>query len=289
MKQATDNGMNSAVGLAKNAATTEAALDRLHQLAHWLGDPARDCAILGEGNVSAAVGNDTQTFWLKASGSSLGTMRRDQFVLMNTARTLAILDRERLTDDEIKNALLGARENPDQPLMPSTEAALHAVCLTEGGARFVGHTHPTPYLQILCSERAEEALAGRMFPDEIVVCGIAPCLVPYTDPGPPLARASRDAIRQHLQTWNEPPKVVLLRNHGLFALGETADEVERVTAMATKVARALVGTFALGGPRFLSPEQANRIRTRPDEHFRQKMLAGENPLDASAPPSLPQK
>ena len=65
---------------------SEAILDRLHALAHWLGDPGRDLAILGEGNVSAAVGEDTATFWLKASGSSMGTMRRDQFVLMDTAR-----------------------------------------------------------------------------------------------------------------------------------------------------------------------------------------------------------
>jgi rhamnose utilization protein RhaD (predicted bifunctional aldolase and dehydrogenase) len=97
---------------------THAALDRLHQLRHWLGEPARDCAILGEGNVSAAVGDDTRTFWLKASGSSLGTMRRDQFVLMDTPRTLAILDHDSLTDDEIKNALLGARADDTQPLMP---------------------------------------------------------------------------------------------------------------------------------------------------------------------------
>ena len=259
--------------------SADAILDRLHALAHWLGDPAQDCAILGEGNVSAAS-EGGQTFWLKASGSSLGTMRRDQFVLMDTARTLAILEHETLTDEQIKELLLGARADANGPLMPSTEAALHAVCLTEGGARFVGHTHPTPFLSLLCSERAEEALAGRLFPDEIVVCGPAPCLVPYVDPGPPLARASRQAIREYGETWGEPPKVVLLRNHGLFALGKTADEVERVTAMAVKVARALLGTFALGGPRFLTPEAADRIRTRPDEHFRQRVLAGENPLGA---------
>lgn len=253
----------------------EATLARLHDLAHWLGDPVRDCAILGEGNVSAAVGDDARTFWLKASGSSLGTMRRDEFVLMDTPRSLAILDHDALTDEQIKALLLGARVDPDGPRMPSTEAALHAVCLTEGGARWVGHTHPTPFLSLLCSERAEEALGGRLFPDEIVVCGPAPCLVPYVDPGPPLARAARMAIRAHADTWGEPPKVVLLRNHGLFALGKTADEVERVTAMAVKVARALVGTFGLGGPRFLSPQDADRIRTRPDEHFRQRVLAGE--------------
>lgn len=251
---------------------TVAALDRLHKLAHWLGEPERDLALLAEGNVSAKVGESGETFWLKASGCSLGTMDRDQFVLMDTARSLAILEHESLTDKQIKELLMGARVDPNSPHLPSTEAALHAVCLTEGGAGAVGHTHPTPFLSLLCSQKAEEALAGRLFPDEIVVCGIAPCYVPYTDPGPPLARASRDAIREYIQTWGEPPKVVLLRNHGLFALGKNADEVERVTMMAVKVARALLGTYALGGPNFLTPEQADRIRTRPDEHYRQALL-----------------
>jgi rhamnose utilization protein RhaD (predicted bifunctional aldolase and dehydrogenase) len=255
-------------------ATTEETLDKLHELAHWLGDPARDLAILAEGNVSAAVLPDKETYWLKASGSSMGTMRRDQFVLMNTERALSILEHETLPDDEIKRLLFAARVDPESPLYPSTEAALHAVCLTEGGAGAVGHTHPTPFLSLLCSEKAEEALKGRLFPDEIVVCGPAPCFVPYEDPGPPLARASRAAIREYIDTWGEPPKVVLLRNHGLFALGKDTDEVQRITMMAVKVARALVGTFALGGPRFLTQEQADRIRTRPDEHFRQRMLAG---------------
>jgi rhamnose utilization protein RhaD (predicted bifunctional aldolase and dehydrogenase) len=251
---------------------TQDTLEKLHDLAHWLGDPVRDCAILAEGNVSAAVLPDKATFWLKASGSSLGTMRPDEFVLMNTERALGICDHETLTDQQITELLMGAKEDPDAPHRPSTEAALHAACLTAGEANAVGHSHPTPWLSILCSERAEEALGGPMFPDEIVVCGIAPCVVPYVDPGPPLARASLRAIEEHKQKWGEAPKVVLLRNHGLFSLGKDVEEVKRVTAMSTKVARALLGTFALGGPRFLSESQADRIRTRPDEHFRQRKL-----------------
>lgn len=262
--------------------TTEETLTQLHDLAHWLGDPARDCAILGEGNVSAAVGDETRTFWLKASGSSLGSMKPNQFVLMDTARTLSILDAGAMSDTQIKDALFNARSETSPDLYPSTEAALHAMCLTLGEAKFVGHTHPTPWLSILCSERAEEAIAGRMFPDEIVVCGPAPAYVPYVDPGPPLARACRDAVAEYKRTWGFGPKVLLLRNHGLFALGQTADEVKRITAMSTKVARALLGTFALGGPRFLSDSQAERIFKRPDEHFRQRVLAGENPLQTDA-------
>ena len=254
--------------------TTDETLEKLHELAHWLGDPSRDLALLAEGNVSAGVGEDKKTFWLKASGSSLGTMRRDEFVLMDTARSLSICDHESLADTEIKRLLTEARVDPESSLYPSVEAALHAVCLTDGEANAVGHTHPTPFLSLLCSQKAEEALQGRLFPDEIVVCGIAPCLVPYVDPGPPLARAAQAAIKQHKAEWGEAPKVVLLRNHGLFALGKSTEEVQRVTLMAVKVARAILGTYAMGGPRFLTAAQADRIRTRPDEHFRQKRLAG---------------
>lgn len=103
---------------------TEESLDKLHALAHWLGHPDNDLAILAEGNVSIANGSDKATYWLKASGSSLGTMRRDQFVLMNTARALSIMEYETLPDAEIKRLLFEAREPDQGDLYPSTEAAL---------------------------------------------------------------------------------------------------------------------------------------------------------------------
>ena len=246
-------------------------LSRLHQLARWLSDPSRDCSILAEGNVSAAIPGG-ESFWLKASGCQMGTMRPDQFVKMDIGRTLELLAHERLADPEIQRLLLAGRSNPDDTLQPSVEAALHAICIVEGGCQVVGHTHPTAWLSVLCSENARAAVAGRLFPDEIVVCGPAPAFVPYVDPGPPLARAVRDAILAHKDAWGEGPKVILMQNHGLVALGKDADEVERITAMSVKVARALIGTYSMGGPRFLSDADVNRIHKRPDEHLRRQAL-----------------
>jgi len=246
-------------------------LSRLHQLARWLSDPTRDCSILAEGNVSAAIPGG-ESFWLKASGCQMGTMRPDQFVKMDIARTMQLLDHEQLPDKEIQRMLLAGRSNPDDTLQPSVEAALHALCIVEGGAKVVGHTHPTAWLSILGSVNARAAVAGRLFPDEIVVCGPAPAFVPYVDPGPPLARAVRDAIRGHIDQWGEGPKVILMQNHGLVALGKDADEVERITAMSVKVARALIGAYSVGGPRFLSDTDVERIHKRPDEHLRRQAL-----------------
>jgi rhamnose utilization protein RhaD (predicted bifunctional aldolase and dehydrogenase) len=241
-------------------------------LAHWLGDESNDLAILAEGNVSVAADPDKAAFWLKASGGRMGTMGPDDLVLMDTQATLRILDAETLTDVEIKNRLFAARAEGSPDRYPSTEAALHALCLTAGEAGAVGHTHPTPWLSILCSQQAEEAISGRIFPDEIVVCGPAVCFVSYVDPGPPLARACAEALDRFKTEWGMPPRVLLLRNHGLFALGKDPDEVKRVTQMSVKVARALIGSYALGGPQFLSAENVRRIHTRPDEVMRRARL-----------------
>jgi hypothetical protein len=47
--------------------------------------------------------------------------------------------------------------------------------------------------------------------------------------------------------------------------------VENITAMAVKSARVLIGTYALGGPQFFSPEQIDRIQNRPDELYRKSI------------------
>jgi len=75
-----------------------------------------------------------------------------------------------------------------------------------------------------------------------------------------------------MQEWGEAPKVMLMQNHGMIALGRTAAEVEAVTAMYVKTARVLLGTYALGGPRFLSERDVQRIHTRPDEVARRRKL-----------------
>jgi rhamnose utilization protein RhaD (predicted bifunctional aldolase and dehydrogenase) len=137
---------------------------------------------------------------------------------------------------------------------------------------FVGHTHPTAVNAILCSVNAKEAIAGRLFPDEIVCCGVAPCYVEYTDPGIPLAKHLKRRVEEFYAEYGEWPKTVLMQNHGFIALGRTPKEVQTVTAMYVKTARILLGTYALGGPNFLTPEHVNRIHTRPDEHYRQRQL-----------------
>ncbi len=248
----------------------ETILNALIALSRRIGDPTREFAILGEGNTSARV--DDQTFWVKASGKELGTADAGTFVLVNLSCTLQILEMGDLTDSQIKQELIAAKVNPDDPAHPSVETVMHALMLTLGGASFVAHTHPTAVNAILCSQRVEEAISGRLFPDEIVICGPAPAYVPYTDPGIPLARKIREAMLTYQNDYGQMPKVVLIQNHGLVALGRSAQEAENITCMMDKAARILLGSYALGGPHFLTPAQVDRIHTRPDEEYRRKLL-----------------
>lgn len=251
--------------------TTTQVLAELIQLSNYLGDKNNDYVILGEGNSSAQI--DEETFWVKASGVEMRTAGVNDFVQVRFSNILAMLDGPEMSDTAIRQALIAAKVDKKAPGHPSVETALHAVCLEATGVNFVGHTHPVAINMITCSVAFEQAFAGRLFPDEIVVCGPAPVLIPYTDPGLPLARAVRVRINTYFSEYGEPPRVLLLQNHGLFALGATAQQVENITTMMVKTARILAGTYALGGPHFMSEKAVDRIYTRPDEHYRQVIMA----------------
>jgi rhamnose utilization protein RhaD (predicted bifunctional aldolase and dehydrogenase) len=248
--------------------TRDDKLSALIAMSRNLGDPAKDYVMLGEGNSSAQA--DADTFWVKASGVEMRTIGGSGLVRVRFDRVLSLLEASELTDDEVKAGLEAARVDPEATARPSVETVLHALALRLEGVNFVGHTHPTAVNAILCSQKAKEAIAGRLFPDEIVYCGPAPVYVPYTDPGLPLARAVRDAINEYLEEYREVPKVILMQNHGLIALGKSASEVENITAMYVKTARVIIGAYALGGPHFMSPEAVARIHTRPDELYRRQ-------------------
>jgi ribulose-5-phosphate 4-epimerase/fuculose-1-phosphate aldolase len=96
--------------------------------------------------------------------------------------------------------------------------------------------------------------------------------MPYIDPGFPLALAFRDELRRYLDQYGQAPKLLLMENHGMVALGKSAREVLNITLMADKWARVILGTYAMGGPTYLSGEDTDRINNRLDEVYRRKQL-----------------
>jgi rhamnose utilization protein RhaD (predicted bifunctional aldolase and dehydrogenase) len=239
------------------------AVDRIVGLSRTLGEPARDLAILAEGNTSLRTGADRML--VKASGASLATAGPADFVEIELSPLLELVDDPAAGDAEVAAAFAAIEAECGR--RPSVEAMLHAVCLSTGGAAAVGHTHPTAVLSLLCSVHAE-ALAVPLFPDQIVVLGARPLHLPYVDPGLALARRVRDALATHGET-----RTIYLGNHGLFALGTSPEHVLQITDMAVKAARVLAGALDAGGAVPLPPAEVARIDTRPDEHYRRRALA----------------
>ena len=250
--------------------TPTQTMDDLLHLGHALGQPERKLAILAEGNISARVGDERML--VKATGSSLASMTLDDLVEVELAPILSLLTDQTADDTRVTQTLLDSRINP-LGKQPSVEALLHAVALTEGGATFVCHTHPQSVNSILCSNRADALVRGSLFPDQIVVLGRAQIFLPYVDPGLKLGRAVSGALASFIARHEHGPKAIFLANHGLFALGSSAQEVLQITQMADKVARVLLGALAVGEPTYLSDEHVARIDTRPDEIVRRHLLA----------------
>jgi rhamnose utilization protein RhaD (predicted bifunctional aldolase and dehydrogenase) len=238
-------------------------------LSHELGAEHRGLAILGEGNASAKLSDET--FLVKSSGSSLGTLTEADVTECRAAPLLAMLDRDDLSDKEVDDELLASRVDPSDK-KPSVEALFHAYLLSLPEINFVGHTHAVHINQILCSPRAREFATKKLFPDDIVCCGPASVFVSYTDPGLRLSQIIRRETTAFMRDFGTPPRVILLENHGIITLGRSPDAVKAAMFMAEKAAKIFVGAASLGGPRFLSAENVSRIGGRPDEHYRRNVL-----------------
>jgi rhamnose utilization protein RhaD (predicted bifunctional aldolase and dehydrogenase) len=244
-------------------------LAELLDLSHDLGEPRRQLAILAEGNTSTRLSD--ATFLVKASGSNVGSLTAQGVVECKAAVLLKMMDHGKMDDLQIEVGLMASRVKSSSP-KPSVEALFHAWLLTLPGIEFVGHTHPPSANGILCSPRAREFAVKRMFPDEIVCCDVESVFVPYTDPGLVLARAIRQRTLKFIRKYGRPPRVILLENHGVITLGPTSQAVRAAMWMAEKAATIWLGAAVLGGPKFFTAKNVERISGRVDEALRRKLL-----------------
>tara|TARA_B100000029_G_scaffold104290_1_gene94812 strand:- start:1876 stop:2538 length:663 start_codon:yes stop_codon:yes gene_type:complete len=219
-------------------------MDNLLELAHAISP----YTICGEGNVS---GRDGDTFWIKASGTSLDTLTKDGLVACRM--------------NGVPFDGLGSK--------PSMEVSFHAWILDNyAEVNYVAHTHPTYTNQILCSRSSCLFADRRLFPDQVVRNGRKSCIVPYATPGKEL----RDEIKKQIGYFIEEegffPKLILLENHGIITTGSTHTECIASTLMCEKSAQIFVGARSLGQVQFLTEEQVAAVDKCPNEAYRRKLF-----------------
>lgn len=237
-------------------------INDLVDLSRRLAD--QDLVTLAEGNTSVLDGD---SFLVKASGRQMGSANADDFVRVDLDTALSAIEGTG-TD--------GLFAPDDAGRKPSIEALMHAVCLAEGAATWVAHTHSPGVVGVMSSHAGADAFDRHLYPDAIVVCGRRVASVPYVSPGRDLAVAVRTELRRYTDVNGRPPKTLLLGNHGLVALGSSPTETLNVSIMAEKWSRILATAIASGGPRYLTDEEADEIDGREDEGFRRVQLLGND-------------
>jgi len=249
-------------------------------LTHLLGEPARDLAVLAEGNTSQRL--DDGRLVVKASGANLASASAEDFVLVDVDEIMGIVDDPRSTQDELTAALVAPKPLRTERMRRRgsietvVHAAVHHVATRLGGvpdgARFVGHTHPTDVVGLLASVRAAEAWDRIVYSDEAVVIG-RPLFVPYATPGIDLGRVYAEALRGYAEQHAALPQLVLLANHGIVAIAPTTAGVEAVSTMAVKGARVRATAYAVGGVAPLTDDQVRKFFARDDIDERRANLA----------------
>lgn len=252
-------------------------LHNLVNMTRALGEPAMDYVIIGEGNTSMRI--DDESFYVKASGHQMRGISENGFVAVRLApmlAMLAMLDDPPQTLTEQKAITQEAKLAQADERSPSIEVSFHAMLLNDCDVKYIGHTHPTAINQILCSEYAADFARKRRFPDEVVLCGPASALVPYADPGLPLALIMRRRVGEFMAAHGEAPKLILLENHGMIALGDSPAEILNITAMAVKAARIHLGALLTGKPTTLPEEEVWHLYRRPDEIYRRNLFVEDD-------------
>ena len=83
----------------------------------------------------------------------------------------------------------------------------------------------------------------------------------------------REELRRFQDAYGFSPKLLLMVNHGLVGLGQSAQEALNINLMADKWAKTLLGSYAACGPNYLTERQTVRIDSRLDEHYRRQRIA----------------
>jgi NAD(P)-dependent dehydrogenase (short-subunit alcohol dehydrogenase family)/rhamnose utilization protein RhaD (predicted bifunctional aldolase and dehydrogenase) len=190
------------------------SLSDLLEISHFYGND-NEFVIGGGGNTSW---KDDHFLYVKASGTKLGSLTREQLIKIDRRALDSMLAQSFPSDvfqrDQmiLEGMMKSAVDNPLN-LRPSVETPLHHLI----SYRYVIHTHPTRINALLCSRDCRETVK-RIFPEEVL-------FVEYTDPGYVLFRKLESEISAYRTRFSKDPQIILVQNHGVFISADTCSEI----------------------------------------------------------------
>lgn len=190
-------------------------LKTIVQLSHEFGTPQYVKG--GGGNTSY---KDKQTLWVKPSGTTLAGLKEETFVTLDRSKVNGLYEvktpdephaREELVRNYMSKAVLNNSGRP------SVEAPLHNILET----KFVVHTHALLVNGMTCAKDGE-SISKKLFPNAL--------WVEYVDAGFTLCMVLKNRIDAYKKSTGRIPKIIMLKNHGIFVSGNTAEEIRSLYA-----------------------------------------------------------
>ena len=204
--------------------TAHEALDDIVKYSRLLGERS-DLVLHGGGNTSIKAtvtdvfGNPTEVVYVKGSGWDLATIEAAGFVPLRSDRLAQLLRLDSISDSVMMNELRLASLDSEAP-DASVESLLHSFL----PATAVLHSHADSIITLSNLVDGEPRIR-ELYGDRLVV-------VPYVMPGFDLAKTASErwAAESTASSWG-----MVLLNHGLFTVGDTAAEAyDRHIALVTE-------------------------------------------------------
>ena len=191
-------------------------LETITALSHEFG--TTDYVRGGGGNTSCKNEN---TLWVKPSGTILGNLRPEAFVAMDRQKLSELYTIEPPSDSSSRETLI--KEKMEQAVLPdsSGRASVEAPLHDSLSARYVVHTHPAIVNGMTCAKEGK-AICRELFPSAL--------WLDYIDPGYTLCMKVRDEIQNYMTGNGCEPSLLFLKNHGVFAAADEADEIRELYA-----------------------------------------------------------
>jgi len=172
-----------------------------------------------------------------------------------------------LCDDNIVTYDLNGKQINNFDKKGSMEISFHSYLFKKFNVNYVAHTHPTNTLKIVCSNHLNDFANNRLFPEQVIFNGEKSVIIPYAKPGLELT----EEIKNILDGYNEPPKLILLEKHGIITMGKTIDKCNISTEICEKSAEIYLGAKLLG-VNFLNKIDIENLINDKNEKYRESKI-----------------
>ena len=178
--------------------------------------------LAGGGNTSY---KNADTLYVKGSGTSLATIKAEDFVRLERAKLNAMWENTYSADEakresEVLADMMAARCE-GETRRPSVETLLHNLF----PQTYVLHVHPALVNGMTCGKNGK-AIAAKLFPESVWVDACRPGYI--------LAAICRDELSAYRINHGKDAALLFLQNHGVFFAANTVEEIDALAASVMK-------------------------------------------------------